>query len=280
MRINPESNEVLLAYYCEILSHLKEMLNQDIMVVITDKTHVIQYYPGDKLAIKENIVGNELKAEDTLLVTMNNGRTMSSLIDGKLFGIPFISINYPIKNLAGEVIGCVGIGRSLEKEHIIEEISQSLAATLEEVNASLQEVAAGSQGLSQTMNQVVDSVNKSFDRIKEINKVISAITDISSHSHLLGLNAAIEAARAGEHGRGFAVVAEEMRKLATQSKESANIVTQMLTEMKNSIESIISDVNQVGNIAEAQAVATEQITAAIGEIGDNSKQLADFAKLD
>ncbi len=183
-------------------------------------------------------------------------------------------------NARGEVIGCVGIAKSMERAHKIEEISQGLATTMQQVDASVQEVAAGSQRLSFSINKVIQSANEADGKIKEINKVITAIADISSHSNLLGLNAAIEAARAGEQGRGFAVVAEEMRKLAAQSKDSAKMVTDILTQMKTSIEGILDEINQVGSIAENQAAATEQITAAIGEVSRNSQELMEFTRIE
>ncbi|HEY3425519.1 MAG TPA: methyl-accepting chemotaxis protein [Negativicutes bacterium] len=279
MGINPKNDEELLEYYSEVLSHLKEIFNEDIMVLMTNRTHTIHYYPGDKMAIKQYPVGKELTAKDHVLEAMKSGKTISTIIDEKLFGFPFLGISYPIRGINGEIIGGAGIGKSLEREHKVEEISQALAATLEQVNAGLQEVAVGSQGLSSTIHNVVKSANESTNKIKEINQVISAITDISSYSNLLGLNAAIEAARAGEQGRGFAVVAEEMRKLASQSNESAKMVTRILTEMRNSVEGIITEINQVGNIAENQAAATEEITAAVEEISENSQTLVQYSKI-
>jgi len=40
----------------------------------------------------------------------------------------------------------------------------------------------------------------------------------------LALNATIEAARAGEAGKSFSIVASEIKKLADQSKVSANYI--------------------------------------------------------
>lgn len=277
-----KSDQEILEAHALFLSNLKEYMNEEVMAIMTNKENVLFFFPGNIMGKGgEGPVGAPLASIPELNQCVKTGKPSVLLIaDGGGFGFPFVSTTSPVINNWGETIGCVSIGRSLEKESKIDEISQNLASTLEQVNAGLQEVASGSQGLSNKINSAVTSANESTAKINEIDKVISAITDISSHSNLLGLNAAIEAARAGEQGRGFAVVAEEMRKLAAQSKDSAVMVRDILTEMKNSIGTIITDINEIGNIAENQAAATEEITASIEEVSENSRNLAEFSKIE
>ncbi|HHW06256.1 MAG TPA: methyl-accepting chemotaxis protein [Clostridia bacterium] len=84
------------------------------------------------------------------------------------------------------------------------------------------------------------------ERSQEIGRILEIITGIASQTNLLALNAAIEAARAGEHGRGFAVVAEEVRKLAEQSEQSAQLIAQLVEEIQAGAERSMEAMNSFG----------------------------------
>ena len=96
-----------------------------------------------------------------------------------------------------------------------------------------------------TVKETAESVQMLSLRSKEIEEIITTITNISGQTNLLALNAAIEAARAGENGKGFAVVADEVKKLAEESSHSAKQITDIIQSIQKDTLSAVNQMNEV-----------------------------------
>lgn len=66
--------------------------------------------------------------------------------------------------------------------------------------------------------------------VRDLSEVVRTISSIAKKTNLLSLNATIEAARAGEAGRGFAVVANEVKRLASDTKDATDRATRMVEQ--------------------------------------------------
>ncbi len=186
--------------------------------------------------------------------------------------------------------------------------ASSQASALEQVSASLHEVAATAKGgtrqahearaitdtarrdaaqgvvrmqrLSEAMGRIKDSADQSA-------RIVRTLDDIAFQTNLLALNAAVEAARAGDAGRGFAVVASEVRNLAVRAAEGARSTATLLeqlvlhadegvavtTETREVLQTIARHVESAGAVVSSIAGGSEQQSMGIDEINSAVAQV-------
>ena len=162
-----------------------------------------------------------------------------------------------------------------------EELGESIAEISEQVSASSAMAAAATRDADK-LNDTLQSVNSAA---KEIGSVLDFIKSVASRTSLLALNATIEAARAGHAGRGFAVVANEVKALATQTKQATDGVTSKVERIQTlsgdaagGVTAIAETIHSLNTSSASIASAVASQSAAMRDISQSVQAAADFTR--
>ena len=136
------------------------------------------------------------------------------------------------------------------------------------------EVAVSVTQMKQKVGSVVDQILRLSEQVGQIGGIARVVGEIAGETNMLALNAAVEAARAGEHGKGFAVVAAEVRKLADQSKKSAERTNVLVAEIQKATNSAVMVTEDGSRTAEQVATIIGQTIAAFGSISSSVNDVA------
>ncbi|EJM15117.1 methyl-accepting chemotaxis protein [Pseudomonas sp. GM21] len=136
--------------------------------------------------------------------------------------------------------------------------------SMDEASSSLEQIAGA-------LNSTATVINTLGQRSQEIGGIVGVITSIAEQTNLLALNAAIEAARAGEQGRGFAVVADEVRNLASRTRQATDEISGMISSIQQETGNAISTMEQ-GNVLMQEGLARNaNVASALARIDEQSR---------
>jgi len=140
----------------------------------------------------------------------------------------------------------------------------SIESTQSELITAVNEVKLQSADISSASN----AITKVLESSNNISGIIEVINMIAEQTNLLALNAAIEAARAGEQGRGFAVVADEVRSLASKTRDSTQEISSLIAQLQNQVEETVSTVGQSEQRSQYVVDKSEVALNSLGNVAD------------
>ncbi|MEH2213899.1 HAMP domain-containing methyl-accepting chemotaxis protein [Nostoc sp.] len=135
------------------------------------------------------------------------------------------------------------------------------------VDGRTQEGQFSQSSLREKVGDIAAQILHLSEQTNQIGTISTLVSDLASQTNMLALNAAVEAVRAGEHGKGFAVVAAEIRKLADQSKRSAEKINVLVLDIQKSTNSTVI-------VTDEGTKTVEKIVDAIRTIAINGQQIS------
>lgn len=201
---------------------------QNIMISIRDNSKKLDYvseHIGEKIASCNGSATDISAVMEELSASMQE---ITSTLDN------FKENAQTVLNAADEIMKCTQSG-----DNMVQEIN----TRAESISVTTQQNKVNAGNVVTDMEKSMSKAISDSESVKKIQELTEKILGISGQTNLLALNASIEAARAGDAGKGFAVVAEEIRKLADDTRETANDIQNISGIVVSSVEELISRSN-------------------------------------
>ncbi|MFH1138979.1 MAG: methyl-accepting chemotaxis protein [Pseudomonadota bacterium] len=224
------------------------------------------------------------------------------------------TISRPLNQIIGVLsTSSTEIAATVEQQ---ERIAQQQAAAVQETNTTMEELGASSRASAQQAEAAAESARdvldlsdegsrkmvelveelavfkENVDRIAgqilnlsqqtaQIEDITKLVTDFAHETKMLAMNAAVEAVRAGENGKGFSVLSVEIRKLADESKRSAERIGVLAADIQKVTNATVMATEEGSKNAvfgAGLAKETEEtfirVSRAVEDASENSQQIS------
>jgi methyl-accepting chemotaxis protein len=164
--------------------------------------------------------------------------------------------------------------------------ANQVLALAEAGSQTVDQTMAGMENLKEKVREIAEQILNLSQQTGQIASVSELVGDLANQTNMLALNAAVEAAHAGEQGKGFRVVASEIRKLADESRKSADKINNLVTDVQEAIGSAVIVTDQGKQTAESSIELAQEtarsligVKDAVNSVFSNASQISDAAKM-
>jgi len=266
-----------LDYFVYCLPYLHRLFGGRYSFGLSDREKFLVCLDGAEIPMPIK-AGDPVKEGTVSSMVIKEGREITRQVDKNVFGVPYIARSIPLKDEQGMVYGVLSIGDPTSLKEELNELANKINNEIDSLDNSAANIVAASQEFAVTVSTLAQNAEGIREKMTLVDSILRLIREISEQTHLLGLNAAIEAARAGKSGRGFNVVAEEIRKLATKTKDSLKQINEEMKKVLESVETITMNAQQIAATSEEQAATTEEVGNATHGLKEESQRLIDLAQ--
>jgi len=159
--------------------------------------------------------------------------------------------------------------------------AQQALALADNGTRAVERTIQGMATLKTKVSAIAEQILRLSEQTSQIGSISGLVSDLANQTNMLALNAAVEAVRAGEHGKGFSVVAAEIRKLADESKKSAERIGDLVTDIQNAINATVmatdegtKTVDEGVRIAQETSDAFSGVANAVNNVVLNNQQIS------
>ncbi|WP_342415924.1 methyl-accepting chemotaxis protein [Paenibacillus sp. FSL R10-2782] len=259
------------------IPYIQQIMREKVTLALFDRTHVLAYSESEGMDLGFE-VGSELLKDYQNFSMLKNGREPSlTHIPAELLGYPLDMVSIPVFDENGEVVAAFAASYNLTNKNQLDQIVTENLSITEHLIDMVQHVAAHTEELQATSEQILENTQIAVQNSGKINQVAVFIKEISDQTNLLGLNAAIEAARVGEAGAGFGIVAQEVRKLSVESKKATVDIEAALKDVQNSVHQMEEEIKQIVASSQEQATLVSSFTEVMDRMQQASETMQQLA---
>lgn len=253
-----------------VLPHLKDILQEDVMVSLTNREKFIGYWPGEKMVVPLE-AGMPIPADDPLKATIKTKEIIKATVPAEVYGMPFKAVTYPIVDKKGVCIGAIGFAQSLEKEFETKDMIEKIVAKME---ATSQDVLL----VTENANDIADKASNNLSAVEETAAGLQEIAEFSKDmkSVTKAANDLSKTIETETHG-GIQTVEKTVaavENISAQLSQSASKFEQ-LQESMQSIENMVELIKSISEQTNLLALNASIEAARAGEHGRGFAVVAD-----